>query len=87
MIKQELNDKLIKHLKDNNCLATPEDCANYEKQKYFILYDYMDNTIHISFNWCTRPQGTIFSTNEKILLEFLNKYENEIKKFYFDINN
>lgn len=60
------------------------DWENNYQRKYNIYYSHYHNSIKIEY-WTVINYGIPVTTNRKWLEEYIEKYEEEIKKYYFEI--
>lgn len=82
--KRQLWFDLEKHLKENNCLATNEDWKELTRAKHNFYYDYVNDEVLIDDDCCWKV-NTIYSTDKKVLENYMNTLTNEDIKIMFDV--
>ena len=60
------------------------DWKDDNQEKFILLYEHRGNNIEIS-NWWGLQSSNMVTTNKEWLEEYIEKYEDEIKKYYFEI--
>lgn len=60
------------------------DWKDDNQEKFILLYEHRGNNVEIS-NWWGLQSSNMVTTNKEWLEEYIEKYEEEIKKYYFDI--
>lgn len=60
------------------------DWENDDQEKFFLTYDHFDETTKIYSNWA-HQELSFFTTNREWLEQYLKEHEEEIKKYYFEV--
>ena len=81
--KQIFLTKFERYLKENE--DEPVDWGNENQDKFSILFEHEDNCIRPSNWYSSQFQGTIYTTNEEALKQFVKFNETEIKKYMFGV--
>ena len=55
--------------------------------KYFMGIDHLENEIYIDLDWRSRRRSDFYTTDRHWLSDFIIKYNYEIKKYYFEVND
>ena len=83
--KQIFLTKFERYLRENE--DEPEDWKDFNKNKYCIRAEHCDNYLELyAVSWCSiQQQGTIYTTNQVALEQFIKDNESDIKKYMFGV--
>ena len=81
--KQIFLTKFERYLRDNE--DEPVDWENQKQNKYYIMFIHNYKRISIDVWSLLQGQGSIFTTSEDVLEQFIKDNESDIKKYMFGV--
>lgn len=81
--KQIFLTKFERYLRENEYELV--DWKNEKQRKYGLLLDSANGSVQVDARYRYNTQGTINTTNKKILTEFIKGNESDIKKYMFGV--